>query len=35
MYRLIDDVEKYDRARQIADGNLIQRGKDAICILYN
>jgi len=35
MYRLLNDTEKYDRARQSADGNLIQRGKDAICVLDN
>jgi hypothetical protein len=35
LYLLLGDAENYGGARQSADGNLIQRRKDAICALDN
>jgi hypothetical protein len=32
---LVDNVEKYGRARQATDGNILQHRKDAICMLDN
>jgi hypothetical protein len=34
-YCLWDNVEKYGRARQATDDNIIQRRKDGICMPYN